>query len=310
MLDTRRMQLLRAVVTSGSVSVAAANLGYTPSAISQQLAVLEREAGVALLEKVGRGVRPTQAGSMVAERAAEIGRILGETTADLATYRDGCAGRLRIRWDCNTGAALVPPAVAAFRTASPDVRVEPCLSADPQRDVTDGEADIGVIALSPDAPPPEGVRVVHVLDEPFRVVLPAQHPLAAQEVVDLGQLAEEWWVSTTSDQDRDACHEVITSACGSAGFTPNIAVRADDFLIAQNFVSCGMGVRLAPRLGLHVGATPDLAVRPVRRPEPMLRVYLVVRDAVASNPLVTGMLDELCAAAGELESSVAAAQPA
>lgn len=300
------MQLLRAVVTSGSVSVAATNLGYTPSAISQQLAVLEREAGVPLLEKVGRGVRPTQAGSMVAERAGAIAKILGETTAELADFREGCAGRLRIRWDCSTGAALVPPAVAAFRATSPDVRVEPCLSADPQRDVTDSDADIGVIALSPDAPPPTGVRVVHVLDEPFRVVLPAEHPLAVQEVVDLAQLSEQRWVTTTSETDPDACHEVIMRACGAAGFTPNVTVRADDFLIAQNFVACGMGVRLAPRLGLHVGATSGLAVRPLRNPEPTLRVYLVVREAVADQTIVTDMIDELCAAATGLEKAVAA----
>lgn len=296
------MQLLHAVITSGSVSVAATNLGYTPSAISQQLTVLEREAGVTLLEKHGRGIRPTQAGRMVAERADSIATILSRTQAELADFRNGCVGRLRIRWDASVGSALVPPAVAAYRQRSPAVRVEPCLSPAPQREVTDGDADIALLALPPDAPHPAGVRAVHLIDEPFRIVLPAEHALAEQEVVDLAQLAEEPWVVT--ETDRDTCHDLIRQACGSAGFTPNIAIRADDFLVAQGFVAAGLGVRLAPRLGLHVASSSGLAVRPVRRPEPMLRIYLALRESVATQTLVTDMVDELRTAAADLEKTL------
>jgi DNA-binding transcriptional LysR family regulator len=98
MLDVRRMQVLRAVVTSGSVSAAATNLGYTPSAISQQIAALEKEAGVALLERSGRGVRPTAAGVLLTEHAGLIGTRLAEAETALADLRAGVTGRVAVRY--------------------------------------------------------------------------------------------------------------------------------------------------------------------------------------------------------------------
>ena len=115
MLDVRRMQVLRAVVSSGSVTAAAARLGYTPSAISQQVAALEREAGTALLERVGRGVRPTAAGLLLTEYADAISRQVSEAETALADLRDGQTGRLSVRYFATAGSALVAPAVARLR---------------------------------------------------------------------------------------------------------------------------------------------------------------------------------------------------
>src|SRR2546421_12664806 len=107
MLDVRRLQLLRAVVTSGSISAAARNLGYSPSAISQQLAVLEREAGTALLERVGRGVRPTPAGRLLSEHAEVVSEQLSKAEHELTELKAGRSGRLTIRYFATAGAALV-----------------------------------------------------------------------------------------------------------------------------------------------------------------------------------------------------------
>nr|WP_179535413.1 LysR family transcriptional regulator [Actinopolyspora biskrensis] len=298
------MQLLRAVINSGSVTVAATNLGYTPSAISQQLATLEREAGVPLLEKVGRGIRATQAGAMVAERAGAISKILSDTTAELAGFRDGYVGRVRIRWSDSIGASLVPHAVTAYRGRSPDVRIEPCLSDDSLREVMDAQADIALVSVPSEVPRPSGVRMIHLLDDPFRAVLPVDHPLAEQDAIDLAQLADEPWVENASGSTPDTCTELLRQACASAGFTPSVAIRADDFLTAQSFVAAGLGIRLAPELGLRVGAATNVVARPVRRPEPTVSTYLAVRDSVATQTVVTDMIDEIHTAAAELTHSV------
>src|SRR3954463_4855984 len=112
MLDVRRMQVLRAVVTSGSITAAATNLGYTPSAISQQVGALEKQAGMAPLEGVGRGVRPTEAGRLLTEHAAGITDRLVEAESALADLRAGRTGRLRVRYFATAGGAARPPARA------------------------------------------------------------------------------------------------------------------------------------------------------------------------------------------------------
>src|SRR5919197_5020834 len=115
MLDVRRMQVLRAVVTTGSITAAATNLGYTPSAVSQQIAALERQAGLPLLERVGRGVRPTAAGRLLTEHAAIISQHVAEAETALADLRAGRTGRLTIRYFASVGPTLLAPALARLR---------------------------------------------------------------------------------------------------------------------------------------------------------------------------------------------------
>jgi DNA-binding transcriptional LysR family regulator len=151
MLDVRRLRVLRSVVTSGSISAAAANLGYTPSAISQQIAALEKEARMPLLEKAGRGVRPTPAGRLLAEHAAGIMHRLTEAETALADLRAGRTGRLRVHYFATAGAALVPRAVATFRDRHPGVRLDLRLGQPPY--LTDeggaGTTDIELVVLPP-----------------------------------------------------------------------------------------------------------------------------------------------------------------
>src|SRR5437763_8065496 len=170
MLDMRRMRVLRSVVTSGSISSAATNLGYTPSAVSQQISALERETRMPLLEKAGRGVRPTAAGKLLAEHAGDLMDRLAETERALADLRAGRTGRLRMHYFATAGAALVPPAVAAFRAEHPDVQLdlrlfEPAYG--PERAAL-GDTDIQLIVLRPDADAGlPGLRLVHLLDDRY-----------------------------------------------------------------------------------------------------------------------------------------------
>jgi DNA-binding transcriptional LysR family regulator len=297
MLDVRRIQILRAVVTSGSITAAASNLGYTTSAISQQMSVLEREAGIELLERVGRGIRPTPAGRLLAEHAAVIGRQVAEAEKALDDLRAGRTGILRVRYFATAGAALVPPAVTRLRREHPDVSVELKLLEleDPLIDVVKGEADIAVVVRSPEDVAPRGTQLIHLLDDPFRAVLPSGHRLGSKSEIDLAQLAEEPWVG--SERPAGSCLHIILSACAAAGFEPNYVVESDDYATAQGFVAAAMGVTLIPELAL-ASPHPDVAVRPIRRPEPVRSLFAAVPEAKLASPTVGDMIDALREAAG------------
>src|SRR5918998_5303222 len=149
MLDVRRMQVLRAVVTTGSITAAATNLGYTPSAISQQVAGLEKQAGLPLLERVGRGIRPTAAGRLLTEHAGRLAEQLAEAESALTALRNGCAGTLRVRYFATAGAALVPPAVATFRAERSGVELDLKLTepTDPFEELAAGRADVAITVM-------------------------------------------------------------------------------------------------------------------------------------------------------------------
>ena len=286
MLDVRRMQVLRAVVTSGSVTAAAAHLGYTPSAVSQQVAVLEKEAGTPLLERVGRGVRPTAAGRLLTEHAAVIGRDVAEAETALADLRAGRTGRLSIRYFTSVGPALVAPALARLRREHPGVRIDLRLTEDPLHELTD--ADLALVVSADDAAG-RGIRLVHLLDDAYQAVLPAGHPLAARRVVDLADLAGEPWIGS---EPPGPCLDVMLDACAAAGFTPNFVATSEDYATAQGFVAAGLGVGLIPRMGL-AARRPGVAVRRVRRPEPVRTIQAAVREVALDLPAVRTLLDAL-----------------
>jgi DNA-binding transcriptional LysR family regulator len=289
MLDVRRMQVLRAVVTSGSVTSAAGNLGYTPSAISQQLAVLEREAGVPLLERVGRGVRPTAAGQLLTEHAAILSKNLTDAENALKDLKEGRTGTLAVRYFATAGVALIPPSVVRLRTEHPGLQVDLKLvdPDDPLPDVVAGKADVAIVLQARIDGAHRDLKLIHLLSDPLRAVLPRGHRLAAKRVLDLADLAEEPWVH--SEPLHGPCFEVVRNACASAGFTPHVAVEAEDYATGQGFVAAGLGIALMPRLGLdptHSG----VVVRRVRRPEPMREIYAAIRASNAENPAVKAFL--------------------
>ncbi|SFS42762.1 LysR family transcriptional regulator [Saccharopolyspora flava] len=290
MLDVRRMQVLRAVVTSGSVSAAASNLGFTPSAISQQLATLEKEAGTPLLEKAGRGLRPTPAGTLLAERAGRIADLLGETEAELADIRAGRTGLLRLRFFTTAAVGLIPQAVAKFRAEHPEVQLDLQLQEEGLLDdVAAGESDLAVVVLGASVPELRGVRFVHLADDPYRLVLPASHPQADQASVDMAKLAHDSWVNSAVT-DGGICSRLLEDAYASAGFTPRVVVETDSTYSAQSFVAAGMGIALVPRLGLEV-VHPGVEICEITKPAPTRRLHLAVREAVADLPATRSLQD-------------------
>ena len=300
------MQVLRAVVTSGSVTAAAANLGYTPSAVSQQVAALEKQAGIALLERVGRGVRPTAAGRLLTEHAATISRNVAEAETALAELRAGRTGRLTIRYFATAGASLVAPAVTRFRREHPGVRIDLKLNdpEDPLADVEQGRADLAVLVGASERPR-DGVQFVYLSDDSYVAVLPKEHPLAAKRVLDLADLADEPWVGS---EPPGPCLEPVLDACAAAGFSPDFVVESEDYATAQGFVAAGLGIGLMPLMGLG-NRNPAVAVRKVRNPEPVRAIYAAVRDVSLTQPALRGLLDAFRDAAAQQVLSTSVREP-
>jgi DNA-binding transcriptional LysR family regulator len=293
MLDVRRMQVLRAVVTSGSITAAATNLGYTPSAISQQISVLEKEAGLPLLAKVGRGVQPTAAGKLLTDHAGTIADNLAEAERALADLREGRTGTLRVRYFYTAGAGLVPQAVAEFRKQHPSVQldlanVEPL---DPIHEAAAGRADVSIVVIAEDKMPPlPGIQLVHLLDDPYSAVLPDGHPLTDKRVLDLADLAGEAWVDNEHYAASSwTCRQILLDACASAGFSPSFSLQCNDYQTAQGFVAAGLGISLIPKLGLG-SVVPGVVVRPVRRPEPIRHIYAAVPEFTADQPATASLI--------------------
>lgn len=298
MLDLRRLRVLRAVVRTGSVRAAGEQLGYTPSAVSQHVTALERETGAVLLERAGRGVRPTDAARLLADVADDVLDRLADAEAALASLRAGRTGRLHLTSFPSAGAALVPPAVAALRRRFPEVELvlgvaEPDEALPALRA---GDVDVAVVVEQwlPDEVPADDLARTHLLDDPYRVLLPTSHPLAGAAEVDLADLALEAWVDTASAPGH--CAAAALDACRAAGFTPSYAVRADEYPTTQGFVAAGLGVALVPALALGL-VHERVVVARVSGPQPVRHVYAAVRAARSGEALVTAATGALSEAA-------------
>ncbi|MFU8874229.1 LysR family transcriptional regulator [Micromonospora sp. SL4-19] len=288
MLDVRRLQILRAVVVSGSVSAAARNLGYTPSAVSQQVAVLEREAGMPLLERTGRGVRATDAGRLLSGYAMVIGQQVAQAETALADLRAGRTGRVVVRYFASAGASLVAPAVARLRREHPGVRVELGLTGaeDPLPLLRDGRVDVVLVVRSRSARPVPGVRFTHLRDDAYDVALPPEHPLAERPVVALAELAGEPWVGS---EPAGPCRDAVLDACAAAGFAPDVVVDSEDYRTALGFVAAGLGVALVPRIASGE-RDPRVVLREVRDPRPVRSIQVATRDGAAPSEAVRALI--------------------
>jgi DNA-binding transcriptional LysR family regulator len=257
MLDARRLLVLRAVVRAGSMSAAALELGYTPSAVSQQVAALEREVSTPLLVRHARGVLPTEAGTVLVDHAdAVAGRLerAREEVADLTALR---AGRLRLAAFASAGARLLPGAIGVFRRRHPGVRLSLELR-EPEETpdlVREGELDLAITFgyLPGPEPETEGLTVTWLLDDVVNVALPAGHP-ALEDVgprstdeIDVSTLRDAAWIRDSGQ----VCRTQLVEMCAAAGFTPNIAFDSDDFPMVSGLVESGVGVALVPDLAVH-----------------------------------------------------------
>ncbi|HEX2051423.1 MAG TPA: LysR substrate-binding domain-containing protein [Actinomycetota bacterium] len=293
MLDVRRLEVLNAVVDAGSVTKAAADLGYTPSAISQSLAALERETKTPLFERIGRGLRPTEAGLLLAEHARTVIAQLKHAEAALEALRSGRAGRLRVAAFATAGASLVPRALARFKERYPGVDVDLVMAEtdDALAALHAGHIDIAVVARHRRIDDIDrALAFRHLLEDPYRVVLPRAHPAAARNAVSLEALSDTPWISTASARCNTL--ETVVTACARAGFTPRFAVEGDEFATTIGLVAAGLGVAMVPLLALS-SVPKAVRVCRIRGGEPTRYVESVVRARSARAGVLDAMHEAL-----------------
>lgn len=305
MLDARRLQVLRAVIDAGSITAASKVLGYTPSAVSQSVAALEREAKIPLFEKSGRGIRPTEAGIVLAEHASAVIKELDRAEGALEALRAGRTGRLRLAAFATAGASLVPAAVARFKEMHPGIELDLAMAETDEAlaALRSGHIDLAVVGQPDEAGAGvQDLKYEHLVDDPYRLVLPREHPAASTPFVELADLREESWIATASA--RCNCLPTVTTACARAGFTPTFAVEADEFATTVGFVAAGLGVAMVPLLALS--SIPDgVRVCRLQGEEPKRFVYAVTRAATADGSIVYAMQEALRLSAGAHLTSAA-----
>ncbi len=299
MLDVRRLRVLHAVSGYGSVTAAAAALGYSAPAVSQQLAALEREVGMRLTERAGRGVELTPAAVILVGHTDALLARLDAAEADLAALRDQIAGRVALAAFPSAAASLVPAAWAALADSAPQVRLD-LTEMEPEESLPAmlrNETDVAVAHEYDLLPRPLDPLFERreLLDDPVVLAIPADSALSQAGLgpVPLATLAGQPFLAP---RQGTSCAEMIQRACARAGFVPRVVARASDFQVLLSLVAAGAGVTLVP--GLAARWLPP-RVRLVPPADPVTRrVFTVSRRGGDRKPAVRVVLDALSAAAG------------
>lgn len=312
MLDVRRLRVLKEVAEQGSFSAAADSLSYTQSAVSQQIAALEREAGTPLVERNARGVRLTESGRALVAHSEVILERLSAAEAELEAIAGLRGGRLRLASFATAGATLVPLAIARFSAAHPGVELS-LVEAEPEDAlprVKSGELDIGLAFNYPTQAGSlygaltDDLESVYLLDDPMSVALAPDHPFAARKSIRLSELSAERWIQCGA---ADSCGIVQWTACQRAGFTPHVLFETNDYNVAQGLVASGVAIALVPELALS-NLREDIVIRPLAgRERPVRHIVAVVREGPHRSAASTAMLDILRRVASEYTRPGAAA---
>jgi DNA-binding transcriptional LysR family regulator len=297
------LRVLREVAARGSFTAAAESLGYTQSAISRQVAGLERAAGAALFERTPRGVRLTDAGSMLARRAQSVLDEVDAAQRELAGISDRGTGRLRVGAFPTAVASLVPRALAALRRRQPAVQVSlrEGGTASQLKRVVAGSVQVAVVGVLPGARAARepGVRLKHLIDDPLLLAVGPGHPLARRPAVDIDDLAEESWIAA-SQQASDT----MLGAWQWAEWQPRVELIARDWTAKLGLVAAGIGVTLVPGLAADA-VRPDVGLVRIRSERPVSRAVLIASPARAEPaPLAAGFAELLHETAAEMSAEL------
>ena len=302
MLDARRLRVLLEVARAGSLAGAAEQLGYTPSAVSQQIRALERELGTVVVDRRGRGVALTEPGAALVAHAQRIADALGAAEAEVQAIEGLRAGVLRLGWFSTAGATLVPRSIARFRNRHPEIGLE-LEEADPDecaRRLGEGELDLAVVyEFRLDPPLPAGLRLRPLLEDRLHIALPQGHRLARRRRIRMSELAGETWIQGVRHGSTVA---TLPAACREAGFEPRIALQTDNPMAWQGLVAAGAGVAVVPQLVMPT-ARPDLAVRELDAPSLVRMVSVAMPPGRYRPPAAEAMADILAEVAAELVPS-------
>ncbi len=305
-IDVRRLQVLRQVALRGTIAAAAEALAFTPSAVSQQLATLERETGTELLERSGRSVRLTDAGRVLVKHAEAILLELDNAESALQSLSHDVAGTLHVGAFASVTAAVLVPAMTRLARKYPDLYVT-IHDVDPSealRDLRLGELDV-VVSHEYDhmmQPTEPGTERRLLFTEPmYALTPPGRLPPGAS--VDLADLAADRFGAAPMSSD---CGRAVREACRAAGFEPDVRFNFNEFPLLLDVVRAGLAVALLPALAL-AGDTNGCEVHPLSAGGFSRRIFTAFRPGCGARPTVAALLAAVTDAAVSVTPAVAAA---
>src|SRR5215217_3116876 len=286
MLDVTRLRVLDAVARHGSVTAAAKDLNYSQPSATHHLGRLEAETGAQLLQRVGRGIRLTAAGQLLADRAAEILGRIDAADAELSAHVGLSAGRVRLAAFSSAIASLVPAAVAALAASHPGLEIG-LIDAHPP-DALEllraGKIEAAIIFRYDEAEPePDGVRLHHLLDDPLYL-------LSTRRERKLAALRDATWIAGC-----ERCRSHLLSLCADEGFEPRIGYTSDDMVAIPALVAAGLGVATLPGLALRAHNSEGIIATELRGSQ--RHVYAATYGAPPDPPATAALLAALAEAA-------------
>jgi DNA-binding transcriptional LysR family regulator len=288
MLDVTRLRVLDAVCRHGSVTAAARELAYSQPTVSHHLARLEAETGAQLLQRAGRGIRLTQAGQLLADRAAEIIGRIDAADAELSAHVGLTAGRVRLAGFASAIGSLVPRAAATLARDHPGLEIGSTDTHPPEalELLRTGQVEAAIIFRYDDTEDePPGVRLHHLLDDPMYL-------LSNRRTRGLASLSEATWIAGC-----ERCRGHLLALCDAAGFEPRIGYESDDMVLIQSLVAAGLCVATLPGLALrahHADGVNASKLSGLPR-----RVYAATYGEPPDPPAVAALLAALAKAASE-----------
>ncbi len=301
MLDFTRLRVLAAVARHGSVTGAAQELNYAQPSVSHHLARLEAETGSKLIQRAGRGIRLTDAGRLLAERATEILGRLDAAENELAAHVGLRQGRVRLAAFPSALGTIVPAAAAQLRSDIPGVDLTLAEAEPPEalRMLRAGYVDAALVFRHEPGAADNGARARMLLEEPVCLVTRSSEGApgpASEAQPDLAAHANEQWIAGC-----DRCRSHLLQQCARAGFTPKIAFTTDDYVAVQALVAAGLGVTTLPGLALRAARHPGINAVPL--PGARRYVYAMTYGEPPDPPATTRLLDALAAAARQTQHS-------
>lgn len=302
-LNLTGFTVLREVAEQGSFTAAARSLGYTQSAVSRQVAGLERAAGVPLFERTARGVRLTDAGEALYRRAGTVLNEVDAARRELAGISERAAGRLRVGAFPTAVASLVPRALAGVRRLQPAVEIslrEGGSKTELKRLVA-GSVDVAVLGVLPGGRTTRDRRVAleHLVDDPLLLAVGSAHPLARRRTVEIDDLADERWIAATP-----SASDTLIGAWQWADWQPRVEMIAKDWTAKLGLVAAGLGVTLVPGLA-EDAVRPDVALVRIRSGRAVSReVLLATRSEREQPPSVPAFIELLHETAAEMTAEL------
>jgi DNA-binding transcriptional LysR family regulator len=286
MLDVTRLRVIDAVARHGSVTAAAKELHYSQPSVSHHLSRLEAETGAQLLQRVGRGIRLTQAGQLLADRAAEIIGRIDAADAELSAHVGLTAGRVRVAGFSSAIGSLVPAAVASLAGRHPGLQITLTETHPPEALalLRAGKIDVAIIFRYDDTEPePDNVRLHHLLDDPVYL-------LSTGRGRKLAAMRDATWIAGC-----ERCRSHLLSVCADEGFEPRIGYTSDDIVVMQALVAAGLGATTIPGLALRVHRVEGLVA--TKLPGSPRHVYTATYGEPPDPPATAALVAALTEAA-------------